>query len=242
MQPDLEVVQIRRGESFKAWAHGYPFHTVRWHFHPEYELHHVVATTRPLLRRRLHRRVRAGQSGAHRTEPAAQLDQRRAARHARAAARPHRPVLRRARRAGDRRLSGACGLRRGSRDKPPRRAVFPRHRQLVGPMLAELVDAQGVRRIALFISILGASEPRAGCALADQRQLSARSVRLHVGRHQRGARLYRQPSDRAVQRRRSCGDRQAKPQRVLAQLPPPHRHVARPIREAAAHQPRLPDC
>ena len=45
MNPDLEVVQIRRGESFKAWAHGYPFHTVRWHFHPEYELHHVVATT-----------------------------------------------------------------------------------------------------------------------------------------------------------------------------------------------------
>jgi AraC-like DNA-binding protein len=45
MKPDLELVQIRRGESFKAWAHGYPFHTVRWHFHPEYELHNVVATT-----------------------------------------------------------------------------------------------------------------------------------------------------------------------------------------------------
>jgi AraC-like DNA-binding protein len=42
--PDLEVVQICRGESFKAWEHGYPFRTVRWHFHPEYELHHVVAT------------------------------------------------------------------------------------------------------------------------------------------------------------------------------------------------------
>jgi AraC-like DNA-binding protein len=45
MKPDLELVQIQRGESFKAWAHGYPFHTVRWHFHPEYELHNVVATT-----------------------------------------------------------------------------------------------------------------------------------------------------------------------------------------------------
>lgn len=44
MEPDLEVVQIRRGESFKAWSHGYPFHTVRWHFHPEYELHQIVAT------------------------------------------------------------------------------------------------------------------------------------------------------------------------------------------------------
>lgn len=44
MNPDLELVQIKRGESFKAWSHGYPFHTVRWHFHPEYELHQVVAT------------------------------------------------------------------------------------------------------------------------------------------------------------------------------------------------------
>lgn len=44
MKPDLEVVQIRQGESFKAWSHGYPFHTVRWHFHPEYEIHQVVAT------------------------------------------------------------------------------------------------------------------------------------------------------------------------------------------------------
>ncbi|WP_434715137.1 AraC family transcriptional regulator (plasmid) [Rhizobium sp. YTUHZ045] len=45
MEPDLEVVQIRPGESFAAKAHGYPYHTVRWHFHPEYELHLVVATT-----------------------------------------------------------------------------------------------------------------------------------------------------------------------------------------------------
>lgn len=44
MKPDLEVVQLGRAESFKAWEHGYPFRTVRWHFHPECELHHVVAT------------------------------------------------------------------------------------------------------------------------------------------------------------------------------------------------------
>ena len=44
MEPNLEVVQIRRGESFTAWSHGYPYHTVRWHFHPEYEIHQVVAT------------------------------------------------------------------------------------------------------------------------------------------------------------------------------------------------------
>lgn len=45
MKPDLEVVQIGRAESFKAWEHGFPYRTVRWHFHPEYELHHVVATS-----------------------------------------------------------------------------------------------------------------------------------------------------------------------------------------------------
>lgn len=44
MEPDLEVVQIRPGELFAAWSHGYPFRTVRWHFHPEYELHLVAAT------------------------------------------------------------------------------------------------------------------------------------------------------------------------------------------------------
>ncbi len=45
MEPDLEVVQIRPGESFAAWSHGYPYRTVRWHFHPEYELHLVVSTS-----------------------------------------------------------------------------------------------------------------------------------------------------------------------------------------------------
>ncbi len=45
MKPDLELVQIGVGESFKAWEHGYPFHTVRWHFHPEFELHQVHATS-----------------------------------------------------------------------------------------------------------------------------------------------------------------------------------------------------
>ncbi len=45
MQPDLELVHIRKGESFAAWQHGYPFRTVRWHYHPEFEIHLVVATT-----------------------------------------------------------------------------------------------------------------------------------------------------------------------------------------------------
>jgi AraC-like DNA-binding protein len=44
MGPDLEVIQIRPGESFAVRSHGYPYHTVRWHFHPEFELHQIVAT------------------------------------------------------------------------------------------------------------------------------------------------------------------------------------------------------
>ena len=44
MQPDLELVQIRDDESFKVWSHGYPYRTVRWHFHPEYEVHLVTDT------------------------------------------------------------------------------------------------------------------------------------------------------------------------------------------------------
>ena len=44
MEPDLELVQVRGDQSFKVWSHGYPYRTVRWHFHPEYELHLVTAT------------------------------------------------------------------------------------------------------------------------------------------------------------------------------------------------------
>jgi AraC-like DNA-binding protein len=44
MGPDLELVQIRPGESFAVMSHGYPFRTVRWHFHPEFELHQIVET------------------------------------------------------------------------------------------------------------------------------------------------------------------------------------------------------
>ena len=45
MSPFLELVDIKAQESFKVWTHGYPYETVRWHFHPEYELHLVTATT-----------------------------------------------------------------------------------------------------------------------------------------------------------------------------------------------------
>lgn len=44
-QPDLELVAVPCDESFKVWSHGYPYRTVRWHFHPEYEIHLITSTT-----------------------------------------------------------------------------------------------------------------------------------------------------------------------------------------------------
>ena len=40
-----ELVQLKPDESFKAWSHGYPYETVKWHFHPEYEVHLITSTT-----------------------------------------------------------------------------------------------------------------------------------------------------------------------------------------------------
>ena len=45
VQPDLELVAVPRDESFKVWSHGYPYRTVRWHFHPEYEIQLITSTT-----------------------------------------------------------------------------------------------------------------------------------------------------------------------------------------------------
>lgn len=45
MAPYLELVGIQEQESFKIWEHGYPYETVRWHFHPEYELNLVTHTS-----------------------------------------------------------------------------------------------------------------------------------------------------------------------------------------------------
>ena len=207
MNPDLEVVQIRRGESFKAWSHGYPFHTVRWHFHPEYEIHHVVATTGryfvgdfigefepgnlvltgPNLPHNWVSDVPAGTSVPLRCR----IIQFREEFIADAmTALPE--------------LAGCAAILEA---QPPRRAVLRgRPAELAAPVLAELVEAQGVRRIELFMMIVGILSRAAGCADAGQRQLSARSLRLHVGRHQQGARLYQRQPDRAVQRERPGGD------------------------------------
>jgi AraC-like DNA-binding protein len=45
MSPYLELVNIKEQDSFKVWTHGYPYETVRWHFHPEYEINLITQTS-----------------------------------------------------------------------------------------------------------------------------------------------------------------------------------------------------
>ncbi len=155
MKPDLEVVQIGRSEFFKAWEHGYPYHTVRWHFHPEYEIHHVVETsgrffvgdfigafergnlvlTGPNLPHNWVSDVPEGERVPLRSR-VVQFSE-----GFIAEAMGLFPEL------------GACvDLLEVSRSG----ALFtPDTAEIVAPMLAELVTAQGVRRIEIFMSILG---------------------------------------------------------------------------------------
>ncbi|MDO8982456.1 AraC family transcriptional regulator [Cypionkella sp.] len=155
MKPDLEVVQIGRSESFKAWAHGYPYHTVRWHFHPEYEIHHVVATsghyfvgdfignfepgnlvlTGPNLPHNWVSHLATGESVPLRGRVLQFTEE------FIGDAMALLPEL------------AACeGLLEISRQG----ALFsPATAEAAAPMLAELVTAQGIRRIEVFIGLLG---------------------------------------------------------------------------------------
>ena len=44
-QPELEIVGVADSAPFKVWSHGYPYRTVRWHFHPEIEIHLITETS-----------------------------------------------------------------------------------------------------------------------------------------------------------------------------------------------------
>ncbi|KQV81305.1 AraC family transcriptional regulator [Rhizobacter sp. Root1221] len=155
MTPDLEVVQIGRAESFKAWEHGYPFRTVRWHFHPEFELHHVVATTGQYFVGDFIGTFVPGNlvlTGPHL---------------------PHNwvsdladeatvPVRSRVLQFSERFITGVAevlpelGAFQHVLDKSRSGALFtPEVAERVGPLLAALVDATDLRRIELFVAIIG---------------------------------------------------------------------------------------
>lgn len=155
LDPDLEVVQIGRGESFKAWEHGYPFHTVRWHFHPECEIHHVVETTGNYFVGDFigafepGNLVLTGPNLPHNwvsdLPPGASVPLRgRVLQFTEQFIRDSAALLPE--------LSAFLPVLELSR----RGALFPAATAArVGPMLAELVAAKGIRRIELFIAILG---------------------------------------------------------------------------------------
>lgn len=44
-QPALELVDVGDSACLKVWSHGLPYRTVRWHFHPEYEIHLITTTS-----------------------------------------------------------------------------------------------------------------------------------------------------------------------------------------------------
>lgn len=43
--PSLELVNVGAESCLKIWSHGLPYPTVRWHFHPEYEIHLITTTS-----------------------------------------------------------------------------------------------------------------------------------------------------------------------------------------------------
>ncbi|HET8728901.1 MAG TPA: AraC family transcriptional regulator [Alphaproteobacteria bacterium] len=156
MIPDLEVVQIGRGESFKAWEHGYPFHTVRWHFHPEYEIHHVVETSGRYFVGDFigtfepGNLVLTGPNLPHNwvsdTVPGTDVPVRsRVVQFSEAFVTEAMALLPELRCLGDLLERSRSGV------------LFPTVTAgLVGPMLKELVGAQGVRRIEIFMGVIDA--------------------------------------------------------------------------------------
>lgn len=156
VSPDLEVVQIGEGESFRAWEHGYPFRTVRWHFHPACEIHLVTATTGRYFVGDFigefgpGNLVLTGPNLPHNwisdVEPGASVPLR-----SRVVQFPETFVADAA--AVFPELAALEPVLALSR----RGAVFgARTSEVAGTILAELVSARGIRRVELFIGLLGA--------------------------------------------------------------------------------------
>ncbi len=155
MNPDLEVVQIGKSESFTAWEHGYPFRTVRWHFHPEYEIHYVVATSGRYFvgdfigKFRPGNLVLTGPNLPHNWV-------------SNVSAKEQVPLRSRVVQFTEAFISDAIEVFpeleacKGLLDLSTRGAVFSSETsKLAAPILAELVVAKGVRRIEVFMNLIG---------------------------------------------------------------------------------------
>ncbi len=156
MQPDLEVIQIGRGETFRAYEHGIPYPTVRWHFHPEYELHHVVATSGRYFVGDFigafepGNLVLTGPNLPHNWVSDVDVDEKVSLRN-------------RVLQFTDEAIRGAMDaipeLRCVSETLNKSRSglLFSEPTtEAIAPLLAELVNARGIRRIELFVGIVGA--------------------------------------------------------------------------------------
>ncbi len=241
MGPDLELVQIRPGESFAAMAHGYPFRTVRWHFHPEFELHQIVETkgryfvgdfigefepgnlvlTGPNLPHNWVSDVPEGESVPLRCR-FIQFSE---------------DFIERGIRTFPEMATISTLL------KLSRRGVLfsQRTRREIFPLLAEIIHSHGLRRASLFMAIMDALSRETPPPTACQRKLSSGPVGLSLDGHESGARLHPRKPDAAVQRERSGGHRPPDAERFLALVPQAYGHVAPPVHPAAAHQLGLPD-
>ena len=155
MQPDLELVHIRKGESFAAWMHGYPFRTVRWHYHPEYEIHLVVETSGQYCIGDFAGEFSPGQLIM--TGP--NLPQNWISDVAKGETVPLRSIVIQF---PEEFIEAACGAIaeleaiRPLLGRSRRGLLFDRKTSAtVEPLMRQLVDAQGLRRMALFWEILG---------------------------------------------------------------------------------------
>ncbi|MDQ2822087.1 MAG: AraC family transcriptional regulator [Pseudomonadota bacterium] len=162
MHPDFEVVQIGTAKSFKAWEHGYPYPTVRWHFHPEYELHYIVAT---------HGHCFVGDFIGEFAPGNLVLTGPNLPHNWVSDVAPHAvtPVRCRVLQFGEQFINDAFGFWpelaafRPTLELSRRGVLFSAATSaVVGPLIAELVQASDVRRIELFFAILGALSRDAG--------------------------------------------------------------------------------
>jgi AraC-like DNA-binding protein len=155
MKPDLEVVQIGRAESFKAWEHGYPFRTVRWHFHPECEIHYVVSTSGRYFVGDFigsfepGNLVLTGPNLPHNWVSDTSPDEK-------------VPLRSRVVQFTEGFMAEAMALMpelaafRGTLERSRRGLLFGAATSAeVGPMLADLVNTQSIRRLAFFVGVIG---------------------------------------------------------------------------------------